>query len=506
MNMNFSAALLGAASDETKHHSNKQQQKGRIPGKGDVFMKRMKKLFAILMTMAMVMGLGITGFAAGTTPSAEDTATITVTNVEKNATVTAYKIVEPTYNSNGLTGYKVVNGYSIADTKNFIPTPAEIIAIAEQVSGGGIEMTATGDGTSYSASVGAGEYIIIISGKDIYNPMVVSAAYTDANDNASLGKGTVDADSDWQLEGSTVFAKSTETVIEKTVSQPDAMVGDTVNYTITGVIPSYSDTYTNPVYSISDVLTNATYVTSGDPSTKVEPVVTIGGDSAYKDSDYTLTWNGESGFTIDFSNIATYAGKTDIERTVVITYSAVISESAVSTDPATNTATVSYGNKNSEKTDADTTYTYTFEIDDEFTKVDDKGDPLGGAIFTLYKEDGKTVVATCETEVKDGKAYIHFEGLDAGTYKLQETKAPDEYSLNNTVYTVVIEPSYGTDGTLEDYTIKIDGEEKKVEVKNTKISELPSTGGMGTTLFTIAGCVIMISAAGLFFATRKKAN
>ena len=43
-------------------------------------------------------------------------------------------------------------------------------------------------------------------------------------------------------------------------------------------------------------------------------------------------------------------------------------------------------------------------------------------------------------------------------------------------------------------------------ITNTKISSLPSTGGMGTTLFTIAGCVIMISAAGLFFATRKKAN
>ena len=43
-------------------------------------------------------------------------------------------------------------------------------------------------------------------------------------------------------------------------------------------------------------------------------------------------------------------------------------------------------------------------------------------------------------------------------------------------------------------------------MKDTKLSALPSTGGMGTTLFTIAGCVIMISAAGLFFATRKKAN
>ena len=45
-----------------------------------------------------------------------------------------------------------------------------------------------------------------------------------------------------------------------------------------------------------------------------------------------------------------------------------------------------------------------------------------------------------------------------------------------------------------------------ISVEDTKVSSLPETGGMGTTLFTIAGCVIMISAAGLFFATRKKAN
>ena len=43
-------------------------------------------------------------------------------------------------------------------------------------------------------------------------------------------------------------------------------------------------------------------------------------------------------------------------------------------------------------------------------------------------------------------------------------------------------------------------------MKDSKLSALPSTGGIGTTIFTIAGCVIMIAAAGLFFASRKKTN
>nr|WP_289072475.1 LPXTG cell wall anchor domain-containing protein [uncultured Blautia sp.] len=39
---------------------------------------------------------------------------------------------------------------------------------------------------------------------------------------------------------------------------------------------------------------------------------------------------------------------------------------------------------------------------------------------------------------------------------------------------------------------------------DTKLSSLPSTGGIGTTIFTIGGCLIMIVAAGLFFASRRK--
>ena len=107
------------------------------------------------------------------------------------------------------------------------------------------------------------------------------------------------------------------------------------------------------------------------------------------------------------------------------------------------------------------------------------------------------------------------------------------YSLNNEVHKVQITANYNTDGTLSDYTILIDGKAtstytaeyvkddsgKIIEVrpapaegneattiKNTTLANLPSTGGIGTTIFTIGGCIIMVAAAGLFFASRRKSS
>lgn len=84
------------------------------------------------------------------------------------------------------------------------------------------------------------------------------------------------------------------------------------------------------------------------------------------------------------------------------------------------------------------------------------------------------------------------------TYSFKETKAPEGYSINETNANV---------------TWSAEGNGKKAETRtgaasmtDTKLSALPSTGGMGTTLFTIAGCAIMVAAAGFFFASRKRVN
>ena len=86
-------------------------------------------------------------------------------------------------------------------------------------------------------------------------------------------------------------------------------------------------------------------------------------------------------------------------------------------------------------------------------------------------------------------------GLDEGTYKFVETLAPVGYSVNSDGVEFTVAPNENTNANIS----------YNANYLNTKLSTLPFTGGMGTTIFTIVGCLVMIIAAGLFFVNRRKA-
>lgn len=524
-------------------------------------MSKVKRILSVIMAMVMVLAMSVPTFAAtATTPTANDTAKGTVQNVEKAATVTAYQITKAQYDG-GFTGYvKTDNKLAIADV--LAPTSDEVTAIAKQIASGAVTLTSktmTGAAvaddvkyTDFTADLNAGYWLVIVSGTvdEVYNPMLVGVYYSANGSDNTMTSNPVNADSNWTLETSNAYAKSTTPSIKKeivggeTAKGNDVAIGDTVNFKITTAIPSYSKQYDTVTVAISDTMSagltldkNSIKINGADISADmIEKVETT-------DHGFTLTVK---------SDYAKANGGVEL----VVTYSATVNDQAtVNFDPNTNKATLSYTTnpKGDVKNTDSKTYTYTFSIGaalsaatqgytekvNQIIKVDEKGnviskveeksqepdekvvEVLKGATFTLTNTKTRKVY-TAESGEDGG---LTFNGLDAGTYTLVETAAPEGFTIDKTEHTVVIAATYNEDGTLNTYTITIDGKntstytatydkEGKVttiattttvtEIKNTKLSALPSTGGIGTTIFTIGGCAIMIVAAGLFFATRRK--
>lgn len=517
-------------------------------------MKRMKKLFAILMTMAMVMGLSITGFAAagsdGVIGTSDDTGIISVNGItrEEGITVTAYKIVEATYDeTNGnFTGYNA--RYDVIDDVTNI-TQDDLNAIIADITSNtptvpviSETMTPT-DGTSYSATVPVGSYLVMITGAEtkVYNPVVVSVDYQNEEGQNVLGEGDVSviaSDNSWvKVSSVPTVGKVIDDGSDDGSKGNSADIGDTINYDVTiDPIPNYGGEH--PVLNVVDTLSNGLEYVANSLTVKID------GDTLDAGTDYTFTPSGQN-LTVDFVVNGKYTLNEYVGKSVVIEYQAKVTTAAIINEDGNHNDVVLNYSKDSkvdgdDGTDEDKTYTYTFDIDGD-TKVTDKivtktgedenEEALPGAVFGLYTDEETTQLYENEVEdadydniVSGAEGQLHITGLAEGTYYLKELSAPNGYSVNTHVFTIEIKATYNTDGTLASWTYTIDGTDVRtitvnhegettvtpseggIDIENTKLTALPSTGGMGTTLFTIAGCVIMISAAGLFFATRKKAN
>ncbi len=298
-----------------------------------------------------------------------------------------------------------------------------------------------------------------------------------------------------------------------------ANVGDTVNYTVTINAKKGADSY---VYH--DILS------AGLSLTTTEPVVKAGSTTLTKGTDYTLTkfannaTNGtEDNITITFTK--TYLDSITADTTITITYSAIVNEKAViAGDGNKNTGTLDYGHKsdgkpNTTPPDEPKVYVYQFQL----VKDNNEKKVLTGAEFKLYQEqactneialvkvaDGQYRVATAAEKAASGFTAATIEagtpeiiGLGNGTYYLKETKAPDSYNLLANPVAVTINNANNdatfTTTTTENDTYASGG----VEVVNQQGTELPSTGGIGTTIFYIVGAVLVLG-AGVVLVSRRR--
>lgn len=527
-------------------------------------MSKIKKMLSMVLAMVMVLAMSIPTFAANgktegnaATGTASDKGTITVSGVEETGvTVKAYQIIKAKYENGGkFSGYESLYPSIITNVKDDVTVDSAQLADiidATKVADTEYDMNST-DGTTYKAEVPVGSYLVVISGAEnkIYNPLVVSVVYKNKDGKTAMDFNEVDV-----TDTTNAWAKVSDTpdldkkIVEgeNKVSGNTANIGDTVNYELSTTIPYYGGNY--PKFNIVDKLDGLTYT---ENSLKVK----ADGNELAAGTDYTLTVNeAKNEITVDFVVNGAYTLNQYQSKALVVTYAATVNQDAKLNGIANvNDATLNFTKDSKvdgeDGSSNDKTYTYTFDIDgtadgsltnELITKVgttsSEQKIKLEGAEFTLYTDEAlETVYGTAYPEneqfngvvVTDTNGQMTMTGLKAGTYYLKETKAPEGYTLNDTVYTIVIDATIDeTTGKLtawsisvngatisgDDHTVKSTftvtddtpavGEVKKVEIVNTKISNLPSTGGIGTTIFTIGGCVVMIAAAGLFFATRKK--
>ena len=237
--------------------------------------------------------------------------------------------------------------------------------------------------------------------------------------------------------------------------------------------------------------------------------------SQVKASTPTKDNNGNTVWTLDLSDVIGTENANG-GKTVKVTYQAVVD----STDGYEN---VAVANRNDEKLGEGKTEGKDKIKDITVTKVDadDITKILNGAEFNVVRITDGTVseplkfvkvsegvyklaietgtgadpAANIVTTVAAPNGTVKVTGLEEGIYKFIETKAPEGYSVD--------------DNAKGNAMANVDVTENKSATgnyTNTKLASLPSTGGMGTTIFTIGGCLIMIVAAGLYFANRRKAS
>lgn len=493
-------------------------------------MKHMKRFMALFAALALVLAMAAPAFAdEGTGTATPETGTITINNAVKDVTYKFYRIMEIATHTSGspYTGvvyktntewknfvsddqwktYFTVNADDTvtvlkkeADNSEFAKKFAE--EAAKAVGGKTADYSVKATGSKVVQEVELGYYLVVPEGWAGVNPVVCSLGSTNPTViiNEKNGSPTIDKE---VKEGSD-FGKTN-----------DAAIGDYVEFQLT--INVVDGTPVN--YVAHDTMSaGLTFVNKGEHSLSIER-----NDGAFESSNYQVvaenTGDGCT-FEVKFKN-----GVLQTNDKVVITYWAQVNENAVvGATGNTNSAILKYGTNGTAQGGQTTTYVWSFDVK-KYTKDSDSREiALAGAKFQVKNSDkSKTAYFKYDATAKvykfagwtavEGAVYefttpddgnIAFKGLDSGTYYLEEIEAPKGYNkLNDAIkFTIADEKasekgqvSYGTDGGTG-----------IIKVLNKAGTTLPTTGGIGTTIFYLIGGGLMVAAAVLLIAKKRMEN
>ena len=494
-------------------------------------MKKMKKLFAVLLTLAMVLGMSMTTFAKDD----NNNPTITVNHASENAKFAIKKLVkaDPTketgwtfetgvYDTYFKTAFNEVDEQTIIKAmiyaKDSTDTKGQEMSgfagmYADALKAVYNDMPATAPDTAVGSpiSVTEGVGVYFVKGYEAgytYNPMAAYIKFGSYNTATGVPGDPEDVSID---------AKRIKQTISKSAKDADRVtaIGKTETFFVDSEVPFIPTTDTNRSYIFNDTITGATYTTvaEGDNQGKVELTVTIGsGANAVQLTFYgTVTDNGNGTQSIRADLSSLLENNAYANKSIRIAYTALVTKTKVGNDAEMGDGT------NDGKTKFGSDHEDLFTGSLTMTKYAQNGTTtLSGAGFEVFDQNNNKLKFDRESDgvyvynpngsvtevITKADGTVTVKGLECGIYTMKETTAPDGYSLNTETKNFEIKLVAGKD-KAESETDIINGVNT---INDTKLSALPSTGGIGTTIFTIAGCVIMIAAAGLFFASRKKSD
>ena len=256
-------------------------------------------------------------------------------------------------------------------------------------------------------------------------------------------------------------------------------------------------------------------------------------DSSKYDID-TTDLESQNSFVVKIHDVKTCAEGLDLNdgATITVTYTAHLNDKAY-----VNTGSSSTENKNSVQlqysnnprpgeywgtTPKSEVYVYTYQLNNTKHAEKEDGTPLPGAVFQLYSDKDCTQevklykVGNIYFPIKDATdkekdavqmisgqdGQFNVKGLDAGTYYLKEITPPDGYSACKEIPVTI-----KADHSRNDQ-VNLEGSNLTNDIVNIKAGgiTLPSTGGIGTTLFYVVGGGLMVAAIVLLVTKKRMEN
>lgn len=503
-------------------------------------MKLFKKLASFILAFAMVMVIAMPSVVM----AADGKSTITVDGATAGSEYVAYKLFNATDDGNGHFSYTVNSKYeTVLKEVTGKSTGAEIVKYLNGIKDNATAVREFADkvyakvktmDVDYTAANGVfaevdqGYYLIAqtkIGTNEAYSLVMLGTA---GKNNLKITPKT----------GVPTFEKKIKEKNDSTGVESgwqdasDYDIGDKVPFKLTGTVSDKYDNYKTYYYAFHDKMDDTLEFNADSV------VVKIDGKEVAKEK-YTLNTKTTDGCTFEvvFNDLKTVS-PTKPEN-VTVEYTATLKDTAkLGSVGNFNKGKLEFNNnpyyegegkpEKPGETPWDEVVVFTYKL--IANKTDGQGNALAGAGFTLYKFDKDTNAYVKVKEIEAGKTTkFEFTGADAGKYKLVETTVPDGYNkADDLVFEVkgTYEAVNKTDPLkaptltkleiLDEKGNSITGEDKvfttnlaagtaTTNIKNLTGSELPSTGGMGTTVLYAAG-TLMILAAAAFLVMKKKAE